>query len=331
MTNNPPHRTLRIALSAVATLFLMGGASAHAGEMLELSSGRVEAEYHAGDAGLARRSAAAVEFACERIAADLGVRFEGPVRVSVVRGQEEFDRACAREMPAWALAAALPGRGRIVVNAVGVTPATGNDLNLTIFHETVHLALSTLERGRAESLPLWFHEGVATWLSGQSHVRVDRSAFALAANQGALIPLDRLTRAFPQGREAASLAYQQSAAFVAHLAETRSPESLRWILDRYREGESFEAAFRTALGMSRSEAETRWRESYRRRFPWLRTLWQITSLMGVMAIATVLTYVIVRRRARRQHRAWEREEAWTAVLDEEAGEAPEPDEDDGWG
>lgn len=289
----------------------------------------VEVKYHRGDAGLARQAGLAAQQAAARIAAELGTPLPMPVTVRLARGRREFLACSGGALPGWALAAALPGRGGIVVDAALVTPATANDLHLVIAHEMVHLALAQYERGRTERLPLWFHEGVATWLSGQRHVRTSRSVFTLAAVQGSLLQFDTLEQCFPEDRAEADLAYLQSEAFIAHIVRTRSPEALRWILDSYRQGESFDKAFQSALGVSRQETERRWAQRYRRRFPWLRILWEITTLFGVLAILTILTFLIVRGRARRQHRQWEQEEQmWTVVHDEEEREEPDESDDD---
>ena len=234
-------------------------------------------------------------------------------------------------MRQWAMAAALRGRNAIVVDATRVAPATSNDLSLTLFHETVHLALFQLERDRRHPLPIWFHEGVAQWLSGQTHLHTNRLAFIVAAAEGQLIPFDKLETRFPAERDAASLAYLQSEDFIGHIIHTRSREALRWILDEYRQGVPFDYAFEKALGISRRKMEKDWAGAYRRGHSWLRVLWEVSTLTGVMAILTILAYIAVRLRARRLHREWEREEAWTVVPNDDnpSGEAPpESDEHD---
>ena len=308
-----------------------------ASEMLRLDLGPVQVDYHPGDNRIARDAAAGVRHSAEAISGSLGISFSRPVAVALARGRDEFNRLCGGPMPAWALAAAIPERQGIVVDVANVTPATANDMGLAIFHEMAHLALGRAEAGRKEPLPRWFHEGVATWLSAQRHVRGDRSVFDLAAAGGKLIPLDRISTEFPQDAKQADLAYLESEEFVACLMRTCSPESLRWVLDRYRGGEPFEEAFRNALGESRREMEAAWAESLRSRIPWLRTLWRSLPFYGVLAILTILVYIAVRWRGWRQRRQWDEEErAWRAVLRENADgsesedndEEPEDDEDE---
>jgi len=294
--------------------------------------------YGPGDAGLARLAGLAVQDAAQRITKELGIAFSERVSVALVRGREEFLAQCGGRMPEWAMAAALPRKRRIVVDAARVTPATANDMRLVVAHEMVHLALGQLEKGRKDRIPRWFHEGVAVWLSGQMPVRGSRGAFRSAAAQGALIPFDHLERRFPKDPYAADLAYVQSEAFIAHIAGARSPEALRWVLARYRNGQSFDKAFEGALGISRPDMEARWAKGLRKRFPWIRVLWETVPLFGLVALLALLAFVLVRRRARRQHRIWDEEERmWTVAVagddeDEDDDEGPDdPDEDDPYG
>lgn len=311
-------------------LLVLAAASAYAQE-LTFTLDRVTVRYHSGDAALARQAAEAVGRAEEIVQAKLGIAFRRRVEAHLVRGREEFDRLCGQPMPEWALAAALPERGTVAVDAARVAAATANDLRLTIIHETVHLALAQAESGRADRLPRWFHEGAATWLSGTRHFGANRNGFDTAAMHGALLPLADLEDGFPADARQADLAYLQSEAFVTWLLDTRGPEALRWIMDRYRTGESFDAAFRGALGDSVGALEARWADSLKRSFPWLRVLARSLGFWGALAVATIIIFLVVRRRARFQRAQWEREEfEWSVVGEEEEADEDEEEETDDW-
>ena len=297
--------------------------------LLLFQRGSVEVRYHPGDARLAYQAADAVDYARERVAEVFGVSFASGTRVAIVRGRQEFDRRCGRRMQTWALAAALRSGDGIVVDAARVADATANDMRLTIIHEMVHLALFQVEEQRGAPLPHWFHEGAATWISNRRHTIGDWGAFRSAAAHDALIPFDDLRDGFPAEAPKADLAYMQSEAFIGHLVATRSPEALRWILDRFRAGAPFEAGFKSALGIERAELERRWRRSFRRRFPWVSTIWELTTLFTVLALATILVFVIVRRRSRRLRRRWEEEERFWSVVDEDEDDNEDEAPDEG--
>lgn len=315
---------MRACLPALL-LFLLAAPLLHGAEpeRLKLIIGAAEVEFHPGDAGPAREAAASVEVAAGRIAERLGLTLRRPVRIVLARGRGEFDRLCGTAMPEWALAAALPERELMVADVGRATPATANDLSLAIIHETVHLALGQVEAGRRDRLPRWFHEGVACWLSGARPLNADWGLFEEAAAHRALIPLDRLTDSFPAAPREAQLAYLQSEAFILHLV-TVQPDALRRVLERYRDGEDFERAFTGAVGASRTQTEREWAQSLHRTFPWLRTLVRSLSFWAVMAIATVLAFLIIRRRSRRQREAWDREEQEWHVVDSEEEAEDEP-------
>ena len=295
---------------------------------LRLALKGVDVYYRPGDADLARQAAETVQYACGRITMEFGIHFSEPVKVFIVRGHEEFLEHCGGRMPEWAMAAALSAGNGIVVNASLAKPATANDLHLVMIHEVVHLALGHLERNRAYGLPVWFHEGLALRLSGQSLLRGSRRVYRLAAAQSTLIAFDDLEAGFPEDASQADLAYLQSEAFVSHIARIHSSDSLKWILDRYRGGDSFDKAFEESLGETRSALERRWAKGLRKRFPWLRTFWELTSLFTVLAVGTIVAFIVVRLRARRLHRKWDEEERlWTVVTHEEDDEEFDEEQD----
>ena len=297
-----------------------------------IAGGGVPVEAEAGDETEGRRVAAAVERAGVRIEKALGVGLREGVRVKVVRGREAFEKACGQAMPGWAMAAALRGENAIVVDASRAAPATANDLYLTLVHETVHLALFGLEADRSDKLPIWFHEGVAQWLSGQGIFRASQTGFFAAAAAGRLIPFEELRQRFPREPWRAEVAYVESELFIGYLVRTRSKRILAEILKRYREGRSLDAAFAAAAGAPIRQVEKEWAARYRKTRTWLRWFWDLTGLTAVMALLTVAVWLIVRWRARRQRQAWERDEAWAAVLDEEEppNEEPVDTDDEDW-
>lgn len=309
--------------------------SVDAGESADGRGVRVTVEAGSGDAVLVRRARAAVTGGAARIEEVLGVVFAGEVRVKVVHGGAAFAAACGGKMPEWAMAVAVRGANVVVVDAARAAPATANDFNLTMLHEMVHLALFQVEGRRSERLPVWFHEGVAQWLSGQSYLRGRRVSFMSAAAAGGLIPFAELAGSFPRAGDRAALAYAQSEVFVGHLARRYSAAALRQVVAGYGRGLDFDAAFEEALGVSWPLMEAEWAAGFRGTRAWLRVVWEVLGLTGLMAVLTIVVWLVVRRRARKQHEVWERDEAWSVVLDEESPPAEESVEewseiDDDW-
>jgi len=319
---NAPLRFLAAAALAAAAFVGPGPVLAGADEVLRFSLRGVEVRYHPGDAGIARQAGLALQAARDRAEERLGIAFgKDPVVVILARGRDEYEAAGVSKVPEWSLAVALPSRRAIVVDATLVVPDTANDLRPVIAHELAHLALAQIESESGRRFPLWFHEGVAVTFSGQAPLRGDRSRFKLAAAQGALIPFDDLEDRFPEDPADADLAYLQSEAFVAWLGATQSPAAVRTIIATVREGKAFDDAFERTVGAPRGAVEKEWAASYRKGFPWLRVAWELTTLLGVMAAGTVVVFLIMRIRNRRQRRRWLAEERmWTVVAEDDENE-----------
>lgn len=310
--------------------------TATADEPLILERGNVRVSFTSGDVAPARQAAAAMEDATALIRTKLGVSFESPVQVRIVRGRDEFNRLIGERMPDWVMAVALPPN-EILVDAVKVTPGTEDNLRLTVIHEATHLALDGIDAS-PRRLPRWFHEGVATWVSGVEHLSADWSGFNLAVAQKALPKLKSLEETFPAEARRANVAYLVSASFVRYLVREHGEDAIRWVLDEYRSGKEFHAAFRDALGETVEKAQSEWHGSLRRSFPWLRALVSSISFWSVVAVCTILVFLVVRRRRNRQHEEWERQEReWHVVGSEDDGpdeptedvyDGPDDDEDD---
>jgi len=320
-------------LAGIAALGVLLGAAA-GDDVREVVFDGCAVRFRRADAALAQQVGRGVGAILKDLNSRLGVHFRERVRVRLAVSEEEFRAELGGRAPEWILAAAMLERREIVVRADRLDFTPADSIWPTLRHELCHLALHEAERGQAQGLPVWFHEGVACYLSGRS-LFTDWRVLETAAAQGALIPLDRLREGFPTDESLARLAYLQSEGFVRFVAAERSGDAIRWILDAYRESGSFDAAVERATGESLASLERRWRERGRSRFPWLKTLWQATTLFGVLAVATVAAYAIRRARARRTRLEWERED-WRLGRDvqvvagehDEDHDAPDGTDDD---
>lgn len=324
-----PSARLPLAALPLAAALLAPCLAAAPPDFLRLTLDGVPVEFHEGDAGPARDSARALAWAAERLQRDTGLLLTPQPTLALARGREEFDLLCGRAMPPWSVAAALPRSNRIILDA-GKAPPASPEARALLFHEAVHLALARLETGRADRLPLWLHEGLATWLSGARHLHGPRTDFDLAAAHNTLIPLERLRDTFPERSSEADMAYAQSEAFVAHLVNRSGVEALRAFFRLYADGVPFDETFRAAFGRSLPEAESEWRDALAGRFKWLWATLGALTFWGFMALATVAVFFLVSWRARRQRRTWEREEEEWGIVAQEPEEEDDPDDGEPW-
>jgi Peptidase MA superfamily len=284
--------------------------------------------YDKGDASLAERTARLMELARDRIGRSLGFGLREPIAVRLVRGRAAFDKACGRPMPDWAIAAACRGRG-IVIDAARLQPMSANALLPVLSHEVVHMVLYFVEENPGKSLPVWYHEGVAQWASGQGHLPNMNLAFEVRKATGAFIPFDELTHEFPKEAVRARAAYSQSAAFVGWLAQKRSPAAHRDLLIRYQGASlSFDDVFAVSFGASCKSLEREWRGTGSW-LNWVFVLVHPVSIGMIMVILFFAAFILTRTRRRRQHRQWDHAEAWHMVGGDDDEEEPGDVDDDG--
>lgn len=118
-------------------------------------------------------------------------------------------------------------------------------LRRVVTHEYVHALVHAL----APAAPLWLHEGLAQYLSG------DR-----AVNAAQVIPLALLADGFPQDARAAYAAYMVSLQAVSDLIEERGMPPLRRLLDELGAGRGLEEAFAASYGRPFSRWAASWRQ-----------------------------------------------------------------------
>lgn len=299
----------------------------------ELATPACRILYRRNHGSLAALTAQATEGILRELGEELGIRFDEPVLVHLTADAEEYRERTRGLAPPWSSAVAMSEGREIVVRAELTGAGIANHIVLTMRHELCHLALFEAEREAGARLPLWFHEGVATWFSGAAHFQ-DPQPFLIAAAQDALIPFSLLVERFPADRAKARLAYLQSEYLIRHIISEHSASALRWWLDEFRRTGDFAGSMRHALGEDLGRIERRFRAAYVRRFPWMYVLWQATTLFTVLAFAVIAVYFVRRARAKRIQHAWEQEDwmlgrtsqgpgEWRVVGGDEDGEEDE--------
>lgn len=163
-----------------------------------------------------------------------------PVTVILYTGKDFSDVTRA---PGWAGGMFGRSDGKI---RLPVQNAAGRErlLRRVVTHEYVHALVHFL----APAAPLWLHEGLAQYLSG------DR-----AVNAPQVIPLALLADGFPQDARAAYAAYMVSLQAVSDLIEERGMPPLRRLLDELGAGRELEVAFAAAYGRPFSRWAASWR------------------------------------------------------------------------
>ncbi len=295
-------------------------------EMLLKQTDDLRIYCHAADVSKIDRIVASVQQTRQDLRDKLGFDFKDQVEVVLARGRKEFEEWTGEPVPGWALAIAHTQRRGIVVDMDRTTPTLENSLLLTMRHELCHLALGQLERETGHEFPHWFHEGVAVRLTGFRHFQ-ETAPFEVLAAHNRLMPLAKLSEEFPASSETAELAYMESERFVNFLAE-QNHDSLLPIIDAFKKGATLPEAVQRATGKPLAQLEEQWRSSIKSSHPWLFTFWRVLSLFAIMAIGTIIAFLIVSLRSRRKKREWAEEEAVVDAAYEDEGDGETEGEDD---
>lgn len=159
----------------------------------------------------------------------------------------------------WVGGHASPDLGVILVTAVNVRTATA-DLRRSIPHEMVHVLLhQTVTVNGAGRLPVWFNEGLATYVEESQNPNYE-VLLETAVEEQATIPFVELCETFPTTEEQAVLAYAQSSSFVAYLQSRFGNQALGQIILAHRDGADCQAGVARALQISLIDLNEDWLE-----------------------------------------------------------------------
>jgi len=212
------------------------------------------------------------------------------------------DAELARQTPAWVAAFAS---GNEVVLFPARTPSYPHEsLQELLQHEVAHVLINRAAGG--QHVPRWFHEGVAL-AAERAFSLGDRANFAIDVAFGGTVQAASLDRLFQAGPGSVARAYRLSGLLVQDLLEVHGPRLPANVLQRMRDGMTFDAAFHASAGMSVDEAVDRFWHRRRLWVTWLPWLTSAASIWTVMTLLAIAAFVAVRwRRARR--RRWDDEE-----------------------
>ena len=239
-----------------------------------------------------------------RLASQIGHEPSAPIEIELCHNHGDLERAVGGRMGRWVLGVAFPGTSRLALKA-----RVGRErLKRTLVHELSHVILGLRMAEAGATVPRWFDEGVAKYLSGEWRPSEEHLIVEAAIGED-LLSLEEIEADFPHHPDEASLAYAQSYGLVRYLAETRPEVDLTTVIDELAATGSLERAVRRTWGTDLATIEQQWQEVVRtvyvRRTAWL----DVDGLIfAAMALLAVVAYIAGARRRARQSEA-ERETA----------------------
>jgi hypothetical protein len=130
-----------------------------------------------------------------------------------------------------------------------------------------------------------------------------------ATLSGTLLPLADIDRNFPSDNFEVSIAYAESADFVAFLMRKSDRARFQALVERVRGGQAFDRAIADAYGSDLKKLEFQWKEELSKRFTYFPVLMGGSLVWVLVIVALVVGYVRRRRRAKATLARWEKEEA----------------------
>jgi hypothetical protein len=256
-------------------------------------------------------------------------RLRAPVVIALARDDAMFRALVGSGAPEWGAAIAFPASQRIVMHGRDAG-ANAGDPRVTLRHELAHLALF---EALGPDVPTWFNEGYASYAAGEWG-REEVLATSLGLVWRGLPTLDRLDEGFGGGSEVAQRSYALAHRAVAELASLDERRGLDLLFSYWRDHGSFEAALRSAYGMSGADFERHWHRRVKRQYGALALVADLSVLSVLLSgLLGPLWWQRRKRQRRRLERmrqadaaqeARERESALAALL----GEGPGPPNDE---
>ncbi|MBI5141333.1 MAG: hypothetical protein HZA20_03955 [Nitrospirae bacterium] len=176
-----------------------------------------------------------------------------------------FETGTGNEM---VVAYALPHESTAVFDYARIN-AHPLDFRLTLMHEAAHLLLH--RNIRPVSLPKWFDEGVAQWVSGGVKDIIhpnDADILRRAVVSGGLISLYRLERNFPADRDGFALAYEESKSMMDFIERKHGSGAIRAIIARLASGAMLHEAVLDSTGVHLYDLERDWAGQLRTQHTW---------------------------------------------------------------
>jgi len=126
-------------------------------------------------------------------------------------------------------------------------------------HELTHLIIHQMVYNPYNQLPTWLDEGIAVFNEGSP----DSSFVTMvkrAQSSSQLISLQSLSSPFSAFGDVASLSYAQSYSVVNYLITTYGQSKMLELLNVFRQGSSYNAAFEKVYGLSMDQLNNEWKQ-----------------------------------------------------------------------
>ncbi|MCP4425677.1 MAG: hypothetical protein GY803_14370 [Chloroflexi bacterium] len=193
----------------------------------------------------------------------------------------------------WVGAHTRPELGVILVTAVNARTAAA-DLRQSIPHEMVHFLLYQAVGSNYDRLPVWFNEGLATFVEAAPNPSYE-TLLATAVVDQTTIPFADLCADFPQVEDRALLAYAQSASIIRYIQSRFGDRALGDLIAAYADGADCHSGASRVLGQTLDNLNRDWLRRQQPRSPfaqfWLDNGLWLLLVAGGFGITSLLAII----------------------------------------
>lgn len=260
---------------------------ARAVEWLPYTAGGVRVFVHPREATLATRIGEMAAGDLPRIAAAVGVTHPSVIDVYAYRSAIEFQRD-TQDSP-FTVGVSYSPDGTIRLDA----SRHDSGVRQTLAHELTHSLITQRLGSYGAELPTWVNEGIAG-LHSDPMSRDDYFRVAMLTHRDGVFSIDMLERAFTT-HEHNDVAYLQTRSMVSWL-EAHYPGSIRSLLARIADGDSFADALHAVSGLTANSWLSQWMASVPDYLYWIMLLNSPVVYAPAALILVLLVAIRLRRR-----------------------------------
>ena len=221
-----------------------------------LASDQVTIFWYEGDLSFVQDLVDAADEALERLAGEIGVALEQPVKIYIYASSGDLRNALIYPQE-WTGGVAFPGYGTVII---GISPDNLAWGKRAIAHEMGHLVVHQALSGFYGHLPVWLDEGLA--MDAEGDLRPDlQTMFNKAITHDTLFSVRSISSSFPTDPDEARLCYAESYSLVQFLIDTYGSDKILNLLAVLNEGNTYDDAMLEVYDFNVDGLNAVWRES----------------------------------------------------------------------
>ena len=221
-----------------------------------LASDQVTIFWYEGELPFVQELVDAADEALERLAGEIGVALEQPVKIYIYANSGDLRNALIYPQE-WTGGLAFPGYGTVII---GISPDNLAWGKRAIAHEMGHLVVHQALSGFYGHLPVWLDEGLA--MDAEGDLRPDlQTMFNKAITHDTLFSVRSISSSFPTDPDEARLCYAESYSLVQFLIDTYGSDKILNLLAVLNEGNTYDDAMLEVYDFNVDGLNAVWRES----------------------------------------------------------------------